>query len=366
MFWPLMLSIVFLLVFLVYVISKILLQNRIVVLLKSVLDDSEGTSKKKRMIYLNRINLISFLVLAAILCLGLIRAVMDSYDLDKGLALSKQAQEKIELDDALFTKPSRGMYSSAPSLWVILKYPQKGMESYGKLSEGPGEVTGRILLNKKPLAGKTVSLILNDGEKGLDCLKTDVHGYYKASIPYGKYEFNAVIITGDELGGRISPQNSVNHQEPSDNGEAQVFELNERNRSFQIVTIELVDPIKHITPANSIVSLTKAVKGTKIFEWRSIPEAQKYGVEVSRVVKEMHDKGEGKSYYPDEKSLPFRTRDTFITLEQFERLVTVYEPGVYGIRIFAYGNDDRILSYSLTFQEIALAVGEVEALVSKK
>ena len=263
---------------------------------------------------------------------------------------SYDLQEKI--DDKYYTKPSK-QYSSLRSgaLYVTydIPYDTKDFESYDNLEDGDGTITGKVLLNNKPLSQTTLSLVFNEGNKGKDRITTDMDGIYKLKVPYGEYSFNGFIVYDERVKGKVSLQDWRIYKGKPENKRIE-FDLNRLNNQFELPTLEIVDSINVKTIQNAIYSISNLDDDSKIVEWHKVKFAVNYKVEISRVTKERR----GTSYSPITKRDYF-TPQNILHFKEFTKICELFELGVYGVKIFAFDENKKLLTYTRFDFQIAFA-----------
>lgn len=198
------------------------------------------------------------------------------------------------------------------------------------LSAGPGEITGKVLANNKPVEGLQFRLALN-GSVYSQYTVTDESGQYTVNVPFGTYRIDGyrlnMDVANEVLAGFI---NKPYMEHVSDE-----FDV-DNNQAGRGITLEFVDAIKKNISQ-------KAFKASEpiILEWEPHPGASAYSIQLYE--KEDAYKRRGNRGIYSNQSTPI-VREPILNIKDYgKHLKPRY---FYTVKITALGSKGKILSYS--------------------
>ena len=195
-------------------------------------------------------------------------------------------------------KPSTNEYLGSPQI-TSGKFDSMSKQ---KLSEGPGIITGKAIVDGEPCPGLKFSLALNGGVWS-QWSTTDVNGKYTVKVPFGEYR-----IDGWKLDEKSSDQvipGKIHHPSGLFTFSTS-FIINEQKNGRGPI-FSFVSPVKIIQPQGDV-----SYSEDLILEWETYPNAAYYRIEIHD-----YDDGSnliGKRLFRTSSEEPL-TRDTYINFK---------------------------------------------------
>jgi hypothetical protein len=204
--------------------------------------------------------------------------------------------------------------------------------SHDNLSEGPGTIAGKALVDGKPCSGLKLKLALN-GKVWSQWAVTNTLGEYKIKVPYGKYRIDGWNLD-EQSSDKVLPGKI--HHPAGIFAMFESFSVDEKKNGKGPI-LYFVNPVKIIQPIGETV-----LSDDLILEWEPYPNAAFYRIQI-------RDHGEGWNLFGERI---FKTssdepivRDTKVTFKKIG--ADLIKAHYYAVTIWALNKDMYQLSKSI-------------------